>query len=160
MTEAEANGVTECACQGTGKLEWSDTTIHPNGASASSSRGSRLCPCRLAVEPRAGEAQWWTQEVIYSASVPVPIGNETVEITVKAEVPVSSENYRLVRKGNRYYPTTVDLECGDVTLFPDDARLLAQRLIEAANAADGIDLADVDPCGHWTPCACGHKGQA
>src|SRR5690606_35050536 len=106
---------------------------------------------------RDGTAAWWTTESVYSATVDLPIGDTSVEIAVRAEVPMSAENYRVHRRGNRYWPTTVrvELDDADLDLLPQTARELAQRLVDAADAADAIDNPDTDTCGHWAPCDCG-----
>lgn len=161
MTHNEAEALTACACGGTGRIEWTEPPDPPRQSGEMvmqflGALGTSLCPCRKALPPREGEARWWTSERVYSATVAVPMFNESVEIRVDPEVPVSEDNFRVVRRGNRYYPTLINVETPDsLTLHPDTARELAQRLIAAADAADAIDAQDCDPCGHWAPCDCG-----
>jgi hypothetical protein len=115
-----------------------------------------LCDCRKDVPPRDGKASWWTLESVYDADVVIPIGDESVSVKVSAEVPMSDDNYRLHRFGNRYYPTLIDVEVSHdkLTLHSDTARELAKALMAAADSADRIDNPDLDTCGHWAPCEC------
>jgi hypothetical protein len=113
------------------------------------------CSCRAELPARKGEAKWWGTEQVYAADVQIPIGNERASISVSAEVPYDAKNFRVERRGNRYWPTLVNVESpADMTLHPETARELAQALLAAANAADAIDQADCAPCGHWWPCDC------
>lgn len=88
------------------------------------------------------------------------LGMESHYVKVRAEVPYTKEGRRLSRRGNRYYPTMVDLETGyfqhgeEVTLMlmPEDARSLAAALTKAAEVAEATDKPDEDSCGHWWPC--------
>lgn len=118
--------------------------------------GTRLCDCRKALPPREGRVAWWTLERVFSVDVSIPVGHDSVSISVDAEVPISAENYRVHRHGNRYYPTLIELHGGgDLTLHACTARALARALLDAAQAAERIDEADTDPqCGHWAPCDC------
>lgn len=164
MTHAQAEALKECRCDGSGKVEWEDpperaasigggVIVKPMGA-----LGSSLCPCRKALVPREGQARWWTTEPVYSATVAVPIFNESISISASVEVPVDEQNYPVVRRGNRWYPTLIEIEApASIMLHPDTARELGQRLIAAAEAADLADLPDTDTCGHWWPCDCGAK---
>lgn len=122
--------------------------------------GSRLCECREALPEREGEASWWTTESIYAGEWESEVFRFTASIDVSAEVPISEDNYRVVRRGNRYWPTTIDLTFANEDgreakigwLWPKEARALAARLIEAADAADAIDKPDTcDECGVWLP---------
>lgn len=103
-----------------------------------------------------GKATHWSLESIFSAQVDVPFHNEYIEIGVSTEVPLNDAKQRVVRRGNRYYPTTIDVECShsDFTLFPDTARELAKALLAAADACEAADMVDADVCGHWAPCEC------
>ena len=96
----------------------------------------------------------WTTESVYSDEALVTCsGDKSVYIAVRAEVPMEGD-VRLPRRGNRYFPTFVDLEAyGELLSFsPDDARDFARKLLAAADAADAIDTPDADVCGHWWPC--------
>jgi hypothetical protein len=121
-----------------------------------------LCDCRRALPPREGVAQWWTQEQVYGVDVSIPVFDEQVSIRVQAEVPVSGDNYRVQRRGNRYYPTLIHIEAPEsMTLHSDTARSLARALIAAAEAAERVDDADTDRrCGHWAPCDCSESSQS
>jgi hypothetical protein len=120
------------------------------------------CECRKALPPREGQASWWGLESIYSQDVRIPVGDESFEVSVSAEVPYDSANYRVQRRGNRYYPTLIDIECPDfMTLHACTARDLARALLAAAEAAEKIDDSDTDPrCGHWAPCECSESSQS
>lgn len=113
------------------------------------------CVCRMMLAPREGTASWWASETVLSVDVTVPIFNEMISIEVSSEVPMSADNYRVLRRGNRYYPTLITIETPPhLTLHADTARNLARALMQAAEAVDKIDDADVAPCGHWFPCEC------
>jgi hypothetical protein len=156
-----------CRCGGTGKLShdsgWVDHAEPPNlpeGAeyvSGHRTMSSSLCQCRRDLEPREGEAAWWDSETVFDEVWVASVFQDTAEIVVKAEVPISEDNYRVVRRGNRYYPTSIDLDVSSEELhflFPDEARELARLLIAAADKCDEIDKPDCDRCGHWHPCDC------
>lgn len=155
MTRREAEAVTDCLCGGTGKIEWHEE-CHVGDVLMSSSLGSALCPCRKALPERPGTATWWGLESVYAATVAVPVHADMVEIDVSSEVPYSEDNYRVERRGNRYYPTLIDVELTStsLTLHSETARELGQKLIAAADAADAIDGPCTDVCGHWAPCEC------
>jgi hypothetical protein len=150
MLRVEAEALTECRCGGSGQIQWRESNRAMSGL------GTALCPCRKSLPVREGNAAWWTTERVYEATVDIPIFSELVSIAVNAEVPISGDNYRVQRRGNRYYPTLVDLDVGKESLLMhgDTARRLGQALIAAADASDAVDQADCDPCGHWAPCDC------
>ena len=141
-----------------GVTEPAETRTFPDGSQAvfGPSYSTQPCECRAVLPPRDGTAAWWSVESIYGIDVTIPIFDETFSISVKAEVPMSADNYRVHRRGNRYYPTLIDVECPkDMTLHACTARDLARALIAAAEVAERVDDADVDPrCGHWAPCEC------
>lgn len=154
-----------CAtCGGSGIYgeQTSDARTFADGTRVESSGYiTHLCDCRAQLPARVGRAQWWSLRPVYRADVSVPIGCESVSISVDTEMPISAENYPVVTRGNRYYPTLIEIEVsGDaLTLHADTAREIAQRLIAAADAADACDLPDTDACGHWAPCECGQPGR-
>jgi len=95
----------------------------------------------------------WSTESVYAADVQIPIFNESLDISVSAEVPML-DTERQPRRGNRYFPTLITVDGpSDYSMHPETARELAKRLIEAADAADAIDQPDTDACGHWAPCS-------
>ena len=162
---------TSCECGGTGKIDY----VHREPESAAresggviigpaTTYGSRLCECRRTLEPREGEARWWESETVYEAEWSAEVFELGAEIVVKAEVPISEDNYRLVRSDeNRYWPCSVDVELyrGKATasfpgLWSHEARDLAAKLIAAAEAVEAIDGANAcERCGAWRMvCAC------
>lgn len=145
---------TTCVCEGTGSYTVTEL-VKQHGAVVASGYSTHPCVCRKDLPPREGKAGWWTKETVFSEAVNALL--DEITVTVEPEVPMSAENYRVQRRGNRYYPTFVECEVGreKAMLFPDEARKLAQLLIKAADAAELIDHADADKCGHWAPCDCG-----
>jgi hypothetical protein len=93
----------------------------------------------------------WICEYVYNEHVSVSVGGACL-VSVRAEVPINYGGERLERHGRRCYPTWIELHADDVSLTPQEARVLAQRLIEAADVAQAIDDPDTDACGHWAPC--------
>lgn len=147
-----------CHCNGTGKLRYEHAHRRDDGEVVGHTSGSHPCPCRSSLEPRDGEARWWSLETIHHEAVPIPIGNECAEIEVEAEVPYSAENFKVHRRGNRYYPTLVECELPSrVIVHAEDAREFARALMRAADAADAIDEPCEDDCGHWFPCSCDQR---
>lgn len=136
-------------CAGTGQMR---TMSEERGLGwASETHSSHLCPCRQALPARDGPAAWWSSETVFSGEASTLLG-DVYEVSVRAEVPISEDNFRVHRRGNRYYPTLVDLN--GTTLTPENARELALLLLSASDAADTVDKADTDACGHWAPCDC------
>lgn len=98
----------------------------------------------------------WTTETVFSEEWEASVLRSAVAVSVVSEVPMRGEE-RQPRRGNRYYPSWIDVDLEDAFLghvFPDEARELARILVAAADRADEIDNADVDVCGHWWPCDC------
>lgn len=147
-------------CNDTGAYVVTHRETMPNGGELAGS-STIQCLCRAAIPPRQGRAVWWSSESVLSIDVKIPIFDESVSITVDAEVPMSKDNFRLQRRGNRYYPTLIHIEAPkDMTLHACTARDLARALIQAAEAAEKVDDADSAPCGHWAPCDCGEQAQS
>lgn len=115
------------------------------------------CECRhgLARRYAPGEAALWETETVYTAAVDEVFGDRT-EIRVDTDLPRDSRWFPLQRHGNRYMASFVDVEIhGQTAVFDaEGARALGHALLEAARVADAIDLADLDPCGHFAPCTC------
>ena len=101
------------------------------------------------------DSRHWSLETVLDLALDIPIHQDSISISVKTEVPMRGTE-RIERRGNRYYPTLIDLELShpDLTLHAETARELADMLIKAANAADAADNPDTDVCGHWWPCDC------
>ncbi len=154
-------------CHGTGAyavMEPEERRTLSDGSISISGPGfsTVACACRETLPPRDGKAAWWTLESVYAIDVTVPIFDDVFSITVKAEVPMSDENFRVHRRGNRYYPTLINIESPrEMTLHACSARELARALLAAAEAAERIDDADTDTrCGHWAPCQCSEEPAA
>lgn len=144
-------------CHDTGateRHERSRRTLQDGTVIESSALLTDPCVCRRGLPPRDGKATWWSLEPVFSRTVMV--GCDEVTVSVAAEVPMDAENYRVHRRGNRYYPTTIDVEpeTWPSVMHPDQTRELAQALIDAAAICEAIDKPDADTCGHWFPCSC------
>lgn len=100
---------------------------------------SRLCDCRKNLERRPGEARWWTSETVWTEEVTLSLKpNSPIEMSVTCEVPISEDNYPLIREGyNVYYPAMI--EVNGTTLLVDDARALAAALTACADKCDELD---------------------
>lgn len=147
-------------CHDTGAYVVTHRETWPSGSEVIGS-STLPCACRAALPPRPGHASWWSTESVLSLDVKIPIFDESVSIAVDAEVPMSAENFRVQRRGNRYYPTLIHIEApADMTLHACTARDLARALIQAAEAAEKVDDADTAPCGHWSPCDCSESAKA
>jgi hypothetical protein len=148
-----------CKCNGTGRLTYEhkhDPVEYADGTIVEGrTHGTHPCPCRSSLPPRDGEAAWWSLELVHQDVFDGPLA--TAEITVEAEVPYDSENYKVHRRGNRYYCTGVriDVDGGFLHLLnPEEAQKFAEAVKRAADVAEAIDEQDSDPCGHWHPCDC------
>ena len=143
-----------CRCDGSGKLRYHHEHRDDAGRVVGDTWGSSPCPCRSSLPPRDGEAAWWTSEQVFYEAVEV-CGEIGLEITVEAEVPYSTDNFKLHRKGNRYYPTMPTVVWGDpIVMHAEDVERIAQAFQRAAKACREIDAPDEDECGHWWPCDC------
>lgn len=99
---------------------------------------SRLCSCRKNLERRQGEATWWTTETTWTETVDLPTMPGEVEIAVSTEVPISEDNYPLIRDAaNVYWPSLV--EVAGHSLIAEDVRRLAYSLLSAAQIAEDTD---------------------
>jgi hypothetical protein len=159
-----------CGCDGSGSIPYERHEEYAPGEKdlgdgtyigASHTYGTHLCSCRWKLKPRDGEARWWTSRTLMQESCAFAVFDETADVTVNVEVPVSADNYLVRTKGNRYWPTSVQLAVSSEEmnwLFPDEARKLAAMLNRAADLAEAFDAADADDCGHWAPCDCTERG--
>lgn len=135
MTEA----ATCPKCNDTGKVVYdipaeriSDTITMTGGY------GSELCECRKDETRIRGKAAWWTLEDVKSFSTGMILGKAT--IVVEAEVPVSADNFPLVRdRDNFYWPAMARIEVPEGTQTAFELRDLAKLLIEAADWMDKFD---------------------
>lgn len=128
-----------------------------NGVTIQNTGGlsTRSCSCVRDLPPIDGKATWWESENVWSAVFTGTIENEACEITVDAEVPRDENGRRVVMRGNRYFPTWVEVQAPPLMrLHPEDARRLALKLLAAAEVCDSIDDPCSDECGHWAPCDC------
>ena len=142
--------MTDCGiCHGEGATRYTEREVC--GDVEFTSSGIRPCACREVMMPRPGQAHYWSEERVFEEFVDCGV-QRGISVHVDAEVPMSADNYRLVRRGNRYWPSLVNV--GTSWMHPGEARVLAAALIRAAEAADAIDQPDADVCGHWFPCEC------
>lgn len=126
-----------CAtCKGTGKIV---TEFATNcGVSGSS---SSLCHCRVGLPRRHGDAYWWTCDtpVVEEWSPGWWLG---ATVTITPELPVSADNYPLIRTAANTYgfwpSVTLAIE-GDMVLNPDELRGLAEFLNRMADRVEAID---------------------
>jgi hypothetical protein len=152
-----------CAlCGDTGKRSY---TIPPSGESRTlpsgtvisdgGGSGTLACACVRDLPPVEGEATWWTSESAHSDVFVGCMPDTVFELSASAEVPRRADGRRVVMRGNRYWPTWIDLD-GPVHahLEPREARALAGALVAAADACDAVDGPCRDLCGHWWPCSC------
>jgi hypothetical protein len=146
-----------CArCEGTGKIRYDHDELDAQGEVIGHTSGTRACICVRDLPPIDGDASWWDLEVVWQKVWAEGIYPDAVaEITVSAEVPRGEDGRRRHLRGNRYYPTMIEIEWPDrMLLHPFMARELALRLMSAAAAAEAIDEPCEDVCGHWAPCDC------
>lgn len=120
--------------------------------------GTRACECVRDLAPVDDKATWWESEIVWSEVWDDSILPDSVlELEVSAEVPRRADGRRVVMRGNRYYPTWLDviLPNGDkLMLHPEQARGLALKLMAGALACEAVDEPCTDECGHWWPCDC------
>lgn len=99
---------------------------------------SELCECRKRYRPRSGEAVWWDSEQVFLAECEESVFGRTHTVSVKVEVPIDKDNYRVHRTGNNVYMGTfVDLD--NLCFFPAEARALASALVAAADKCEQLD---------------------
>lgn len=136
-------------CNGTGKIGRNvpaDPRVFDvgNGFTMQDMGGyeTHACECGADLPPVDGKATWWGLGGIYSKTIGVPVGDESIEVAVRTEVPRREDGRRVHRtQENFYYPTMIDFECScdKLTLFSETARELAAALIEAADVCDKAD---------------------
>lgn len=143
-------------CEGAGKLRYHEDNLDANGEVVGHTFGTRACSCVRDLPPITGNATWWDSEVAWQGVWANSIfPDSVVEMTVSAEVPRDENGRRVTMRGNRYYPTMVDVDLPDrLLMHPFMVREFAAKLIEAADAAEAIDKPCEDACGHWWPCGC------
>ena len=99
------------------------------------------CDCRLSLPKREGKAAWWSLEHVKTMEFSHPL--ITVEAVIENELPMSEDNYRLIRTPeNAYYPVMVKIERSgeDFALTSDALRQYAKWLNEVADEVDKADL--------------------
>ena len=135
-------------CDGSGKIRYTEHQEFEPGQvpfgegtyiGSQTTYGSRLCRCRQELERRPGRASWWTSETTFSETVELCTLPGEFHLSVSTEIPISEDNYPLIRDGeNFYWPSLIQI--GDAgTITADDARLLAAALIRAAESAEASD---------------------
>ena len=135
--------VATCACNGTGKIvdsipegPWVDKGSYQTRVGGGYS--SRLCECRKNLERRVGNARWWTSETTWGETIDVPTLPGELSVSITTEVPISDDNYPLIRdEENFYWPSLIQVN--DRSMIADDARAIAALLIRAAEEAERID---------------------
>lgn len=122
---------------------------------------TRACSCVRDLPPIDDEATWWESETVFNEVFTDTITpDRAVEITVSREVPRNKAGRECVMRGNRYFPTMVDVE-GELGMLHGDAlERFAELLQRAAAKVREIDDPCSDLCGHWWPCQCVHDAVA
>lgn len=150
-------------CGDTGKLSYRTAkqepvpvgdgfTIQDMGTS-----GTRACSCVRDLPAIEGDATWWESETVFSEVFTDTIyPDNAVEVTVDSEVPRDENGRRVVRRGNRYYPTMIGVD-GELGLIhagmADDFADLMRRAADKVREID--DPCEDRPwCHHWHPCEC------
>jgi hypothetical protein len=140
-----------CECDGSGKIvrrtDHSDQPWRDIGGGLQIGGGfsitSELCACRKDLEPRDGEASWWSTRKETVAQLQFDMFDEQAVVSLDVEVPISDDNYIVHRRGdNVYYPVSVRLHVTSRELnwlFPHEARALAAALVKAADRAEELD---------------------
>ena len=148
-----------CECHGSGKIvrrtDHSGEPWRDIGGGLQIGGGfsitSELCACRKDLEPRDGEAFWWSSRKETVAQLQFDMFDEQAVVSLDVEVPISDDNYIVHRRGdNVYYPVSVLLHVTSQELnwlFPHEARALAAALVKAADRAEELDgpLAEEKP---------------
>lgn len=149
-----------CAkCGDTGAASYVEESSDPprhigNGivVEAATTYGTRLCGCRESLPPLPGRARWWDTVSVYEDEFETAVLRHNVSVSVCGERPISAENYIVEKRGNRYYPTTINIDASENWihwLSPEEARKIAAMLTAAADAADAYDEPDVNEDGTW-----------
>jgi hypothetical protein len=149
-------------CGDTGKLSYrtlGDLEPRPIGNGYTiqdmGTSGTRACSCVRDLPPTDGDATWWESEtVLYEVFTDTITPDTTVEVTVDTEVPRNEAGRKVHMRGNRYYPTMVNVEGSPGLIHGDALRDLAAMFQRAADKVDEIDGPCEDLCGHWWPCEC------
>jgi hypothetical protein len=119
--------------------------------------GTRACSCVRDLPPIEGHATWWESERVFTevfTDTITPVDG-AIEVTVDTEVPRDENGRRVVMRGNRYYPTMVNVEGpADMLIHGPAVAELADVLKRAAAKVREIDDPCSDLCGHWFPCDC------
>lgn len=133
-------------CDGSGKLTYHEDHLDARGEVVGHTTGTRACGCVRDLPPIDGKATWWESEVAWQHVFTDSIFPDSVaEMTVNAEVPRDEHGRRVVMRGNRYYPTWLEVDWPDrMLLHPDQARELALKLLAGAEVCDSIDLPCLD----------------
>lgn len=155
-------------CGGTGKIGYrtsgGDTVTMSDGTVIQEMSGysTRACSCVRDLPAIEGHATWWETEIVWSKVWTDSIyPDSAVEMQVETEVPRDENGRRVHMRGNRYYPTMVDVELpSKLLMHPFQARDLALKLMAAAQVCEDIDEPCSDKCGHWYPCNCEEVARA
>lgn len=112
-----------------------------NSDGSSESYWTTPCECRTNLPRREGKAAWWTSDKSYSESITTECEYCTVDICLTPELPISEDNYPLLRtQENCYWPCGIGIEWeGDSVLLSDDLRALAAFFTKMADKADELN---------------------
>lgn len=136
-------------CNGTGKIHYEEPPqtrqLHDGGRVEIGGSLTRPCQCVASLPAIHGRATWWDLECVYSASVDAV--TSTFYVAARREVPRNEQGRRVHRTTeNACYRTLIDLEGPEAaTLTPEDARELAAKLLEAADACERADELAEEP---------------
>lgn len=135
MTTSTGNPLT-CTCGGTGEY----TVRDEDGLAGSIS--THPCACRLQEPLRYGEARWWSLECMGELEHKSMTGQHEFTATIKRELPMSADNYRLHRTAeNIYWPTMADIE-GDISSGSWTSDMLRDLATWLNQVADEVDRTD------------------
>jgi hypothetical protein len=106
---------------------------------------THLCPCRQGAEPRKGRARWWSIRTASQRVWQSCTGLSAVGIEVTVEVPISEDNWPLIRDAeNAYYPAMACIDADlESLMLAEDLRSLAEALVQTADELDALEASVV-----------------
>lgn len=125
-------------CKDKGMYRFEETS--PDGLSTSS--GPVLCECRRSLPRREGNARYWVSDDPIELTAQAGIYDDaSVTIKLTPELPVSEDNYPLLRtEENCYYPPSIEVSSKGRPFFAtsDELRVLAKLFTDAADKCDSM----------------------